>query len=79
MEALKEEMSFLQCLYDEVSLFPSPEGQVKERAEEGFLGFLFWFLGSRKLSIPYSSRASRSFPFVTRDFSLAQICQNRNE
>ena len=48
VEALKEEMSFLQLLYDEVSLFPSPEGQGKERAEEGFLGFLSWFLGSRK-------------------------------
>ena len=42
VEALKEEMSFLQLLYDEVSLFPSPEGQGKERAEEGFLGFLHW-------------------------------------
>ena len=48
METLKEEMSFLQCLYDEVSLFASPEGQVMERAEEGFLGFLSRFLGSRK-------------------------------
>ena len=48
VEALREELSFLQSLYDEVSLFPSPEGQGKQRVEEGFLGFLSRFLGSSK-------------------------------
>ena len=63
VEALKEEMSFLQSLYDEVSLFPSPEGQGKERAEEGFLGFLSWFLGSRK-SYAFLTLLGPQYPFL---------------
>lgn len=55
VEALKEEMSFLQSLYDEVSLFPSPE--------EGFLGFLSRFLGSRK-SYAFLTLLGPQYPFL---------------
>lgn len=36
VEALREEMGFLQALYEEVSFFPSPEEQVREERVEAF-------------------------------------------
>lgn len=43
VEALKEEIGFLQALYEEVSLFPSLEEPVKEQTQEGVLS---WCPGS---------------------------------
>lgn len=49
VEALREEMGFLQALYEEVSFFPTPEEQVREERVEGFLGCgLSWPFGYRE-------------------------------
>lgn len=53
VEALREEMGFLQALYEEVSLSPSPEEQVREERAEGFLSCgLSWSFGFRKYCPP---------------------------
>lgn len=63
VEALKEEMHFLQALYEEVSL-PVSRRAIERRDKRVSLGCgLSWFLGSRE-SCPFLTCLGSQHPFL---------------